>query len=230
MRDPGQFALQHGGGGPGTDAEEQIAGPDEILLGRTDVAPLSEQPAAVSEQLGLPERVSLAAQRPQRTLRAGERPGGVSRVPQHADPEYLRSCLLVRVQRAPRNPEFSQGSLDRPSVGEVRGKPAAGECRPARKAVALADPDRQADVAERAGVAQLVAREAQGMKRRYLGFRLLSGPRELECSLSESGRGPGVDLDQRERGLGQRQRVLARVEDFVSGHVSKGWQSRSICP
>ena len=39
--------------------------------------------------------------------------------------------------------ELSQGSLDRPSIGEVHGKPAAGERRPARKAVALADPDRQ---------------------------------------------------------------------------------------
>ena len=95
--DPRQLALHHERGGLGPDAGEQITRAREVRLGDGDVAAFGQQPAAVTEQLCLPERVLLAAERPQRLVGAGERLGRVPRVPQHADPEHLRSRPLVWV-------------------------------------------------------------------------------------------------------------------------------------
>ena len=82
------------------------------------------------------------------------------------------------VQRCARDLEFAQSGTDRPATGKVDRQPAPGERGSPLQAMTLADPDRGANSPDRAGITELVPGEAQGVKRRDLGFGLLLRPSE----------------------------------------------------
>ncbi len=190
----------------------------EVGCGRAVVTGLGEKKAPVVEQAGLPDRVSVSSQQPERAGGRREASRHRSGASDHGEPHHLGARAIEALQACTGGVDLSKRV---PHPSGVRERP--GECPPgvggaSHVTSALRYPNRSAQRPDRPGVAELVLGEPQRMQRG--GFRVEAplGPRPLKRLLGSCGGEVRVVLHGVVRAFCERER---RSVAGAFGHRAK---------